>query len=185
MARRRKITTLEREERAEFRAAVKDVKPLKRRSQAELASPLPPPIPKQSERDEADVLANLLSHSIELDSFQTGEELLFLRPGLQNGLLRRLRRGHFRVQASLDLHGLTVPEAKESLGCFLAACLLHGRRCVRIIHGKGLSSPNHEPVLKRKVGGWLMQRDEVLAFAQARPTEGGAGAVVVLLVRRA
>ncbi|MEW5789935.1 MAG: Smr/MutS family protein [Pseudomonadota bacterium] len=182
--RSRRRAALSLEEQSEFREAVKDVQPLKRPVRAIAKAPPPPPIPKQSHRDERDVLDSLLTHAVDLDSFETGEELLFLRPGLQHNLLRRLRRGHFAIQASFDLHGLTVPEAKEALGIFLAQVQRQGLRCVRIIHGKGLSSPNREPILKGKVRGWLMQREEVLAFAQARPTEGGSGAVVVLLARR-
>jgi DNA-nicking Smr family endonuclease len=91
------------------------------------------------------------------------------------------RRGHWAIQDAIDLHGLTSPEARTLLAEFLASCVRRGLRCVRIIHGKGLRSKNREPVLKRKVAHWLMQRDEVLAYCQARRTEGGGGAVVVLL----
>jgi DNA-nicking Smr family endonuclease len=92
-----------------------------------------------------------------------------------------LRGGHWVVQSELDLHGLRVDEAREALARFLAEVRRRGDRCVRIIHGKGLRSRNREPVLKSKVRGWLRQRDEVLAFVEARPIAGGSGAVVVLL----
>jgi DNA-nicking Smr family endonuclease len=85
------------------------------------------------------------------------------------------------LQDQLDLHGLTVVEARELLIMFLNECRRHDARCVRIIHGKGLRSKNREPVLRNKVASWLMQRDEVLAFCQARRADGGSGAVVVLL----
>ena len=78
-------------------------------------------------------------------------------------------------------HRHVVAEARPVLVTFLNECLRDGLRCVRIIHGKGLGSKNGEPVLKRKVSSWLMQRDEILAFCQARRTEGGGGAAVVLL----
>ena len=84
-------------------------------------------------------------------------------------------------QDELDLHGLTVEEARPALGEFLARCVRRGLRCVRVIHGKGLRSRNREPVLKRRVAGWLMHREDVLAFCQARGPDGGGGAVVVLL----
>jgi DNA-nicking Smr family endonuclease len=64
---------------------------------------------------------------------------------------------------------------------FLRQCRARRLGCVRIVHGKGLRSRNREPVLKRKVYHWLRMREEVLAFAQAPATEGGAGAVLVLL----
>ncbi len=112
---------------------------------------------------------------------ETGEELSFVRPGLSRQILRRLRRGEWVSQAELDLHGLTKLEAKIELVNFLFGCGRRGIRCIRIIHGKGLRSKNREPVLKLHVRHWLMQRDEVLAFVQARPVDGGGGAVMVLL----
>ena len=179
----RRAEPLRPDEQAEFREAMKDVRPLEVPQTAPEQKELPAPIPRQSMQDEQDVLFSLLTHAYDFDELETGEELLYLRPGLQQSLLRKLRRGHFALQASLDLHGLTVPEAKEAIGIFLAQARQRDLRCVRIIHGKGLSSPNKEPVLKGKVRGWLMQREEILAFSQARPMEGGGGAVVVLLGR--
>lgn len=115
------------------------------------------------------------------EGFETGEELVYLRPGITPQTLKKLRRGHWVTQDVLDLHGLTVAEARPLIAAFLAHCRRQGLRCVRVIHGKGLRSKNREPVLKRKVANWLVQREEVLAFCQARQTEGGGGAVVVLL----
>ena len=85
------------------------------------------------------------------------------------------------MQRQLDLHGLRVDEAREALAHFVANAHRCGLRCLRVIHGKGLGSAGKEPVLKDKVPRWLVQRDEVLAFCQARPTDGGAGALIVLL----
>jgi DNA-nicking Smr family endonuclease len=92
-----------------------------------------------------------------------------------------LRRGYWKIEAQLDLHGYTREEARQALVVFLDASSKRGCRCVRVIHGKGLSSRDHEPVLKARVGGWLAQRADVLAFCQARPEDGGSGAVLVLL----
>jgi DNA-nicking Smr family endonuclease len=92
-----------------------------------------------------------------------------------------LRRGRWVTQEKLDLHGMNRDEARHAVVSFLRECRDRGHRCVRIVHGKGLSSPGREPVLKKLVLGWLTQRSEVLAFCQARTVEGGAGAVVVLL----
>jgi DNA-nicking Smr family endonuclease len=145
------------------------------------------PIPVQRLRDERAVLAESLSDHITWDvETETGEELVYLRSGLSRPVLKKLRRGHWVIQDELDLHGLTSVEARALLADFLNACLRSGARCVRIIHGKGLGSRNREPVLKTKVANWLIQRDEVLAFCQARQADGGGGAVVVLLksVRR-
>jgi len=140
------------------------------------------PIPEQHLRDERAALADSLSDHIAWDiGSETGEQLVYLRSGLAQQTLKKLRRGHWVIQAELDLHGHTTSEARESLVEFLNSCRRHDARCVRIIHGKGLRSRNREPVLKTKVANWLIQRDEVLAFCQARNADGGSGAVIVLL----
>jgi DNA-nicking Smr family endonuclease len=95
--------------------------------------------------------------------------------------VRKLRRGHWVIQSQLDLHGLRTDEARVALGEFLRGAVKRGMRCVRVIHGKGLGSVNKEPVLKNKVRNWLVQKDEILAFCQARAADGGAGALIVLL----
>ena len=157
-----------------------DVTPLPRANRA----PIPPPRPaaQQRQRNEREVLVESLSDTDPWEAgFEAGDELNFLRDGLASDTLRKLRRGQWLLQNEIDLHGLTVAEARPALVTFLNACLCDGLRCVRIIHGKGLGSKNGEPVLKRKVASWLMQREEILAFCQARRTEGGGGAAVVLL----
>jgi DNA-nicking Smr family endonuclease len=143
--------------------------------------PPPPPVPSQRRLDEQQVLRELLSDGIDPADLETGEELLYLRPGLPHALLRRLRRGQFSVGPALDLHGLTADEARCALSGFLQDARRSGARCVRIIHGKGNRSRLGRPVLKQKVSHWLRQRDEVLAFCSARPVDGGTGAVYVLL----
>ena len=112
---------------------------------------------------------------------ETDAALSYRRPGIGEDVVRRLRRGQWVIQRQIDLHGLRVDEAREALGAFLADCLKRDIRCVRVVHGKGLGSKNREPVLKGKVLRWLVQRDEVLAFCQAGPTDGGSGALLVLL----
>lgn len=165
-----------------FRTLLSDVTPLRPPNRVAPERPRPRPVPEQRLRDERDALQESLSDWTPWDAgYETGEELLFARPGMPAHTLRRLRRGHWAVQAVLDLHGYTSAEARAAVVQFLAHCRREQLRCVRIIHGKGLGSPNREPVLKRKLAGWLMQRDEILAFCQARRTEGGGGAVVVLL----
>ena len=143
------------------------------------------PIARQRIRDEQDALTESLSDHISWDiGTESGDELIYLRDGMQSMTLRKLRRGHWVVQGELDLHGHTTIEARTALVVFLHACLRDGLRCVRIVHGKGLRSKNREPVLKTKVGTWLRQREEVLAFCQARQSDGGGGAVIVLLKTR-
>jgi DNA-nicking Smr family endonuclease len=116
----------------------------------------------------------------ELD-VESGDELSFRRPGIQDTLMRRLRRGHYRVESELDLHGLTLPEAKEQIRSFVARSIARQARCVRIIHGKGLGSGPRGPVLKHAVNVILRRFDAVLAFCSARQVDGGTGAIYVLL----
>ncbi|MFN0041341.1 MAG: Smr/MutS family protein [Burkholderiales bacterium] len=165
-----------------LREALKGVAALPDSGRASLRKKPPSPLPIQTLRDEAAVLAESLSDDIPLEiGLETGEELVFLRPGLSAQVLRRLRSGHWSVQDHLDLHGLRTDGARALLVEFLNHARHSGFRCLRIVHGKGLRSENREPVLKRKIGNWLAQRDEVLAFVQARPQDGGGGAVIVLL----
>ena len=164
-----------------FRAFVSDVTPL-RHARKVPERPRPRPLPVQRLLDEHAVLhESLAGHPAWEVGLDSGEELLFARHGVGAQALRKLRYGHWVIQDDLDLHGATSSEARELLSEFLAYCGRRGLRCVRIVHGKGLRSKNREPVLKRKVAGWLMLRDDVLAFCQARPPDGGSGAVVVLL----
>ncbi len=163
-------------------ALLPDVTPLPRVNRVPVTRTQPAPVATQHLRNERAVLIESLSDSDAWEAgFEAGDELNFLRPGLATGTLRKLRRGQWVTQDEIDLHGLTVVEARPALVAFLNHCLRDGLRCVRIIHGKGLGSKNGEPVLKRKVASWLMQREEILAFCQARRTEGGGGAAVVLL----
>lgn len=165
-----------------LRAALADVQPLAPVNRAALIRPRPHPVAAQRLRDEQEVLRDTLSDNPAWEQgLETGEELLFRRDGLSQQHVRKLRRGHWKIQDHLDLHGHTAAEARVLTAAFLAHAVRNGLRCVRIVHGKGLSSPNREPVLKKKLSGWLAQRDEVLAYCQAPQTEGGGGAVLVLL----
>lgn len=164
-----------------FKEAVKDARPLKAK-RIHHAAPPPKPIPQQFLRDERQALVDSLSdHYIPAHELESGEELLYLRDGHSPDILSKLRRGHWVIQAAIDLHGLVADEARLYVAEFLADCKRKGIRCVRIIHGKGLGSRNREPVLKHKLRNWLMQKDEVIAYAQARQQDGGSGAVIVLL----
>ncbi len=112
---------------------------------------------------------------------EAGDEWSYLRPSMSRQTLRRLRRGYWGIQENLDLHGFTRDEARQELSAFLDACVQEKYRCIRVIHGKGLSSKNREPVLKIRIGNWLIQRADVLAFCQAKPEDGGGGAILILL----
>jgi DNA-nicking Smr family endonuclease len=164
-----------------FRDAVKDVTPFA--APPEISFKLKPkPIPLQFIRDEQQALVDSLSdHYIPAHEIETGEELLYLRDGHSPDILRKLRRGHWVIQAKIDLHGLVRDEARLYVSTFISDCKKRGIRCVRIVHGKGLGSRNREPILKHKLRGWLMQKDEVIAYAEAKKQDGGSGAVIVLL----
>lgn len=177
------MTDQQDDESALFRAAVRGVRPLQHDGAA-TQPPRPKPIPRQREADESRVLDELLDGDLDPAELETGEELSFLRPGIQKRVLRKLRRGHYAVQAELDLHGQTRATARHELRAFINDCRRRDIRCVRIIHGKGRGSSNRGPVLKVLVDRWLRQLDEVLAFASASPTDGGTGAVYVLLRSR-
>ena len=141
----------------------------------------PRPVPKQTRRDEQEVIANLLSDGYGDFETEPGDELVHYRSGIQKSVLRKLKSGEYAVTAELDLHGHTVERARAALVDFLTEARRSGHGCVRVIHGKGLGSPGKKPVLKSKVLHWLRQRDEVLAVCSARPVDGGTGAAYVLL----
>lgn len=173
------------EDRDLFLSAVRDAKPIKRTPRAEPRSLPPPPVPVQSILDHHEALHESAHGELSPEhSIEGGDEVSFLRPGLAQGVLRKLRRGHWVVQDEFDLHGLNSEQARAALTEFMRASAKKGRRCVRIIHGKGLRSPNREPVLKKKVKAWLAQREEVLAFCQAPASQGGSGALLLLLAAR-
>ena len=165
-----------------FLDEVRDVAPIKPRDRIVVPAPKPPPVPVQSLLDDRAALADSLSDNVPDEiAAESGEELVFRRNGIGHDTVRKLRRGHWSIQDNLDLHGLVVDEARALLSDFLHDSVKRGLRCVRIVHGKGYRSANGEPVLKRKVANWLTQRDAVLAYVQAKPADGGSGAVVVLL----
>lgn len=142
----------------------------------------PAPIPAQRQLDDRRVLHESISDEIDTSTLlETDEALSYRRHGIGIDVARKLRRGFWSIQSEIDLHGLRTDDAREALSRFLREAVRQGQRCVRVVHGKGLGSPGKTPVLKGKVHGWLVQKDEVLAFVQARGDEGGAGAVVVLL----
>jgi DNA-nicking Smr family endonuclease len=166
----------------DFVREMEDVTPLSHHGRFLHPQARVPPVPLSRLRDEREVIFESMDDPIRWEEdVETGDDVSFVRPGLSRQTLRRLRRGEWLIQAELDLHGLTKVEAKIELSEFLHECKRRGVRCARIIHGKGLRSPNREPVLKHHVRHWLAQREEILAFVTARPVDGGGGAIVVLL----
>jgi len=169
-------------ERHLFRLSVGDITPLEDPGKVLLQPPPPEPVPRQRELDEQAALEEALSDEMDVERLlETDEGLSFRRRHIGQDVVRRLRRGQWAIQSQIDLHGLRRDEARESLQAFLRLSRRQGHRCVRVVHGKGLGSPGKTPVLKNKVHSWLVQKNQVLAFVQAKPAEGGAGALVVLL----
>lgn len=166
----------------EFRRAMRGVRRHVPGDRAHRNVKAPTPRPRQTEADEAAVIHEMMSGP-DPECFETGETLSYRAPGVQERVLRQLRRGGYRREAELDLHGLNRDRAREAVSEFLALCRQRDYRCVRIIHGKGKGSPNSGPVLKRVLDGWLRKVRNVVAFCSARPADGGSGALYVLLRR--
>jgi DNA-nicking Smr family endonuclease len=166
-----------------FRRAMHDVRPLKRAPRATAKRRLPRPQARFARAERESVLAeSLLAPGPFIDA-QPGEELSFRRQGIAESVLRDVRRGRYRVEAELDLHGLRAQEAGVQLAHFLQRVRSRGLQCVRIIHGKGLRSGQRGPVLKITVNTLLRRAEPVLAFTSAPPKSGGTGATLVLLRR--
>ncbi|KAB0536581.1 SMR domain protein [Xanthomonas citri] len=167
-----------------FRAAIGAVKPIREVAPPANAKPRPKPRARMAERDDAEAhteFARLLRDSAPLEA---GDIASYRRENLPSRVFQRLKRGQFSVQDELDLHGATAAQAESLLRQFLLEAHAHEHGCVRIIHGKGLQSDNGAPVLKNLMDRLLRQRNDVLAFHSAPPTQGGTGALLVLLARR-
>lgn len=172
----------ERTEREQFARAVGPVVALPDPGRAPRAMPAPEPWPRQREADEAQALAASLSDELDVGTLlDTDDGLSFRRPGIGPDVLTRLRRGQWSIQRQIDLHGMTRETARDALAQFIRQAARDGLRCVRVVHGKGNGSPGREPVLKAKVRAWLVQKHEVIAFAQASAADGGHGALLVVL----
>jgi DNA-nicking Smr family endonuclease len=178
---------LEAERRAEaernlFVRAIGAVQPLPVKERVHIAPYRPTPRPLQQDLDDQAALLESMSDEFDVSTLlDVDDQLSFRRPGIGTDVTRKLRKGEWSMQGQLDLHGLRSDEARTALGQFIRDAKRMGWRCVRVVHGKGLGSPGKEPVLKSKVQRWLVQKNEVLAFVQAKPSDGGAGALVVLL----
>lgn len=165
-----------------FVRAVGAVKRLPVHDQVSLDGPTPAPIAHQRQKDDQAVLRDCLSDEFDVSTLlDTDEALSFRRPGIGPDVTHKLRKGDWSIQREIDLHGLRSDEARVALAEFIRLAHRQGLRCLRVVHGKGLGSPGKTPVLKSKVHSWLVQKSQVMAFVQAKPAEGGAGALVVLL----
>lgn len=166
-----------------FRRFVEDARPLETDRRAPDYKPKPPARARFSRADERRVLDESLNNDFDEIESGVGETIRFQRPHVGRRTMRQLSRGSISMQNEIDLHGMTVPEAREALRAFIEASVERGHTCVRVIHGKGLGSGERGPILKGKVSAWLRKTDAVLAFASAIPAHGGTGAIYVLLQR--
>ena len=165
-----------------FRAAMTDVRRLPAGTPRP-GAPKPEAVARFTRAEQFDVLKESLLPPADPALLDTGEEIVFRRPGVRDEVLRRLRRGQYAVESEIDLHGLGRHAAHEALRAFIVDAASRGLSCVRVIHGKGRGSGPRGPVLKHVVNHWLRRMDDVLAFASARPVDGGTGAAYVLLGR--
>lgn len=168
----------------QFRHSIGPVFPLKSSDKITVHKPAPIPHPrlKNQQFNPPAILQAALSDQFSIENLlDSDDHLRFARSGVGPDVLPKLHRGHWAIRQQLDLHGLRTDQARDILAEFLRLADKRGWRCVRIIHGKGFGSVNQEPVLKGKVRDWLVQMDEVVAFCQANETDGGSGALLVLL----
>ena len=167
----------------EFRRAVSGAKPLRSEERVPHESARPMPRARFSRADERKVLAESLEDDIDTLHHGYGDALRFHRPSVGRRTMRKLARGAYSVQAEIDLHGMTLDEARPRLADFISYNAMQGNLCVRVVHGKGLGSGDRGPVLKNAVNRWLRKWDSVLAFVSTRQVDGGTGAIYVLLQR--
>jgi len=165
----------------EFRRALGDAKPLKHEDRVPEMKPKPKPRARFAKADEREVLNESLQDDFDTLEHGSGAALRFHRPSVGRRTMRKLARGGYSVQAELDLHGMTLDEARPRLADFIDYSAMQGKLCVRIVHGKGLGSGDRGPVLKNAVNRWLRKWESVLAFVSTRQVDGGTGAIYVLL----
>lgn len=172
-----------------FLREMADVRPLSSEERSRVVPPPPAPPERTVTDPDAEALAELSDLVTGAGSFDIADSVEFVEGavvGLDRRLVRRLRNGDFAYQSHLDLHGMTAPLAREAVDRFLTRAQQRGERCVLIIHGRGLNSKDQMPVLKHRLANWLARgawNRLVLAFTSARPCDGGAGALYVLLRR--
>lgn len=164
-----------------FRDAMRDVRRLRNTDKRAPSAPKPPARARFARADQQEVLKESLLPPSDEAALATGDELSFRRPHIPEGVLTKLRRGHYVVDGEIDLHGMTGAEAKAALREFVTEAVVRRMSCVRIVHGKGRRSGPRGPVLKNVVNQWLQRIDQIQAFGSARQVDGGSGAVYVLL----
>lgn len=178
-----RVTRVSDEDRSLFRDAVGDVKPVSSSNKRQPDKKPPKVTTPMQHSDNKAVMRELMEDFQDVDLLETGEHLAWTAPGVQRSELRKLKSGKYAIQSEIDLHGLTREQAKTAVANFLREAQSREQRCVRIIHGRGRKNPERAPVLKRAVDGWLSHHKQVLAYCSARESDGGTGAVYVMLRR--
>ena len=171
--------TLSSEDSDLFRQSIGKVKAVESNSLHITSAEKPKPYPKNKTEQTRNSFES--SADIELEKLYQEDSMSFIAPGLQKNVLKKLRKGYFGLDASIDLHGLTSREAEYQLSRFLHLSIEEGCRCIHIVHGKGYRSSNDKPVLKNDINAWLRQHKNVQAFCSTPAKDGGTGAVFVLL----
>ena len=176
-------TTVTDEDKEAFRKAMSGATPLKTNGRVPVHKPKPKPKARFRRADEEAVLLESLDDDIDTIEHHAGAALRFHRQHVGRRTMRKLTRGGYSVQAEIDLHGMTLAEAKPRLRDFIQYNAEQDRLCVRVVHGKGLGSGERGPVLKSAVNSWLRRWSNVIAFVSTRQVDGGTGAIYVLLQR--
>ena len=157
-----------------FLAAVDGATPLPRPDRVSFEAPKPSPRPRQRERDEAAVLGELLHAPLAVDDWlDLGGADSFLRSGVPRSVLRDLRRGRWSIQDHVDLHGMNRHEAQVQVQVaqFISQALSSGKRCLRIVHGRGHGSPGREAILRQLVKVWLGRCKDCLLYTSPSPRD--------------
>jgi DNA-nicking Smr family endonuclease len=164
-----------------FRRTMSGAKPIKSEKRVAPAVRKVRPKARFARADEEAALRETLEADVDEMEAASGEAMRFHRQSVGRRTMRKLARGKYAVQAEIDLHGMTVEEAKPRLADFIEYSARTGKTCVRVVHGKGLGSGERGPQLKPSVNRWLRKWNFVLAFVSTRQVDGGTGAVYVLL----
>ena len=189
-AEREKRERIAREQAVEFNSAVTDVVKLPESDryvwrpvqEAELRATKNARPRTAAEETAAVLRESMLSDQFDVDGLLDEEpSLSWSAPGVGPDVVKRLRKRHWQVEDELDLHGLTRDLARREVDAYLRKSGKRGVRCVRIIHGVGYGSSGGEPVLRGMVHSWLVQTADVVAFCAANRSDGGHGALIVLL----
>jgi DNA-nicking Smr family endonuclease len=162
-----------------FRSAIGPIRELP----ATAAPPDPPkprPATRMAERDDDEALSEF-RRSLATSPLLAGDTMRYRRDEVPERVLQRLGRGQYAAQDELDLHHFDAVSAEAMLKRFLKEARESRMGCVLIVHGKGLRADDRLPTLKNLVDRVLRQRNDVLAFHSAPATQGGTGAVLVLL----